>query len=151
MNLSALACLVPTGVALLFTAVVFGRYFDRGLGAHLLETFSVRNLLAPAKPLVHPAYLREGYEAYFAELRDSTPLPPIQGTVDTYPGNASALFAWGCDYHPRPIMQSLVAYAPELEELNAAFLGRAKGREARVPAGRAPGAGQHPLPACAHR
>ena len=118
----AIVCLLPTALVLLFTAVVFGRYFDRGLPAHLLETFTPRNLLGPAKPLLDPAYLPKGYEGYLADLRDSTPLPPIQGTVDTYPGNASALLAWGYDYHPRPVMQSLVAYTPQLEELNAAFL-----------------------------
>ena len=109
-------------MACLLAAATFSRYFEKSLPAHLLETFSVRSLLAPAKPLLDPGYLRAGYEAYLADLRNSTPLPPIQGPVDTYPGNASALLAWGFNYRPRPVMQSLVAYTPELAELNAAFL-----------------------------
>jgi hypothetical protein len=112
-----------------FAAATYSRYFDQGLPAGLLETFSSRNLLAPAKPLRDPRSLRAGYEAYLAELRNSTPLPPMQGSVDTYPGSAGALLAWGFDYHPRPVMQSLVAYTPELAELNAAFL-----RSERAPA-----------------
>ena len=124
------ACVfLPTLAVFWFAAATFSRYFEQGLPVALLETFSGRNLLAPVKPLRDPGFLRAGYEAYHAELRNSTPLPPIQGSVDTYPGSAGALLAWGFDYRPRPVMQSLVAYTPELAEVNAAFL-----RSARAPA-----------------
>jgi hypothetical protein len=126
---ATLASLVPTIAAGVLAAATFSRHFENGLPGHLLGTFSVPNLLAPAKSLLGAGNLRAGYDAYLAGIRDSSPLPPIQGQVDTYPGNASALLAWGFTYRPRPVMQSLVAYTPELAELNAAFL-----RSVRAPA-----------------
>ena len=126
---AALASLLPTIVAGLLAAATFSRYYRAGLPMRLLETLSVRNVLAPARLLGGTAYLREGYEAYLADIRNDSPLPALHGEVDTYPGNAGALLAQGLTYRPRPIMQSYQAYTPELAELNAAFL-----RSPRAPA-----------------
>jgi hypothetical protein len=119
---AALASLLPMIAACVLAASTFSRYYQRGLPAHLLETLSVPNVLAPAKLLLGTAYLREGYEAYLADIRNNSPLPALEGEVDNYPGNAGAILAQGLSYHPRPIMQSFQAYTPELAELNAAFL-----------------------------
>ena len=126
---AALASLLPTFVVFLFAAFTFGRYYAKSLPAHLLETLSARSVLAPAKLLLGRRYLREGYQAYLADIRKANPLPAIQGEVDTYPGNAGVLLAHRLAYRPRPVMQSYQVYTPELADLNAAFL-----RSERAPA-----------------
>ena len=132
----SLACLLPVILVFLFATVTFSHWFDKGLPAQMAGTFSVRSLLAPAKPLLDPACLRTRYEAFLADIRASTPVPPMEGTVDHYPGDGIALQAWKLNYRPRPVMHSYAAYTPELAELNAAYL-----RSERCP-------GQHSLPDC---
>ena len=121
--------LLPTVVVFIFATVTFSRWFDKGLPAQLMGTFSLSKLLAPAKPLLDPGYLRAGYQAYLADIRNqSASFPPIQGEVDHYPGDGIALLARNFDYRPRPVMHSCAAYTPELAELNAAFLRSARAR-----------------------
>ena len=62
------------------------------------------------------------YAAKAAALRARIPLPPLSGRGDIYPHDASVLFAYGFDYHPRPVFQSYMAYTQALAELNRAFL-----------------------------
>ena len=126
---AAFASLLPVIAAFSLATSTFSRYYEKGLPAQLLGTFNIRNVLAPAKLLLGTGYLREGFEAYLADIRKDSPLPAFQGDVDTYPGNAGAILAQGLTYCPRPIMQSYQVYTPELAELNAAFL-----RSDRAPA-----------------
>jgi uncharacterized membrane protein YgdD (TMEM256/DUF423 family) len=140
--LTALACLAVTwpvlqrekpwlgwaGLILLdgilfFSSSAFNNGYpkDRML-AQWARTFSVKTILAPAKLLCDTGTLRKGYEGYLMKIRNEFPIPPLEGGVDVYPWNQTALFAHGLRYHPRPVIQSYSAFTPELAELNAAFL-----------------------------
>jgi hypothetical protein len=90
--------------------------------ARLAGTFRAESLLAPARLFYDTGYLRKAYAENLGEVRDTFPLPPIQGSVDVYPWNQAVLFAHGLQYDPRPVIQSYSAYTPELAELNAAHL-----------------------------
>ncbi len=118
----AFASFVPPVLAFLLTAFTVSRYHERGLPAHLLGTLNPRTVFAPVKLLFGTQYLRDGYEDYLAKDRADMPLPAIEGTVDTFPGNGGALLAHGMKYHPRPVMQSFAAFTSQLAERNAAFL-----------------------------
>ena len=59
------------------------------------------------------------YEEAKARLRDLYPLPEIDGTVDSYTSDLSALFAHDLSYDPRPTLQSLLAGNPWLAQRNA--------------------------------
>jgi hypothetical protein len=87
-----------------------------------IRTFSVNNLLVPEELPGHTGNLRETYEKYLRDTRNTFPIPPTEGDVDVYPWNQATLFAHGVRYHPRPVIQSYSAYTPELAELNAAYL-----------------------------
>jgi hypothetical protein len=125
----SLASLLPTVLVFVLAALTFGRYQKESLLASLLQTLNGRSLWAPAKLVFGTANLPQGYETYLADIRKDSPLPRIDGTVDTLPGNAAAIMAHRLPYRPRPVMQSLVAYTRELEELNASFF-----RSPRAPA-----------------
>ena len=72
-RLLAVASLLPTVAAGVLAAATFSRYSEKGLAAQVVGTFSVRNLLAPARLLGGTGYLRAGYEAYLADLRKRQP------------------------------------------------------------------------------
>jgi hypothetical protein len=81
-----------------------------------------RNLAAMARLATGHSHLHDRFENGLAEIRHNSRLPALQGTVDAYPCNAAVAIAYGLDYQPRPIMQSYVAYTPELAQLNADHL-----------------------------
>lgn len=57
-------------------------------------------------------------------IRNGSPLPPLHGTIDAYPGDQALLLAYQADFRPRPIFQSYMAYTPRLAHANAdALLG----------------------------
>ena len=85
-------------------------------------TLNIKNILAPARLLHDPAHLQKIYGKNLAEVRMKFPMPRIEGGVDVYPWNQAALIAHDLQYDPRPVMSSLLTYAPELAELNAAHL-----------------------------
>ena len=62
------------------------------------------------------------YDHYLAEVRRQFPVPALNGTVDFYFWNQTAILAAGLQYCPRPVFQSYSAYAPALERWNAAHL-----------------------------
>jgi hypothetical protein len=113
---------VPAILILVFATVTFSRYYETSLPVQLVRTFSPRSLVAPARAVFDPSYMRAGYEAYLSEIRDENPVPPIEGSVDHYPGNGIALEARSLDYRPRPVMHSCAPYTPELARLNADYL-----------------------------
>ena len=112
----------------LFCSSMFNRGYrdpprpEERLWVDFARTLNIKNILAPAKLLRHPALLRKIYEKNLAEVRIKFPLPPIEGGVDVYPWNQAVLFAHDLQYDPRPVIQSYSVYAPELAELNAAHL-----------------------------
>ena len=114
--------LLFTGILFLSSLMFNGWFPEDGLLAQYVRTFSIHNILAPAKSLADTEHLREIYGQNLAVIRKQFQIPPIEGDVDIYPWNQMALFAQGLQYHPRPIIQSYSAYTPELAELNAAYL-----------------------------
>jgi len=62
------------------------------------------------------------YADSLRDIRESSPLPSLQGTSDIYPWNQASLIAYGAKYDPRPIFQSYSAYSPELARINADHL-----------------------------
>ena len=81
-------------------------------------------LLAAGRDLADPSRLRRQYEADRSATRNDNPIAvaAVAGTVDVYPHRQDALFAYGLNYAPRPATQSLIATAPSLARLDAAFL-----------------------------
>ncbi len=117
------ATLLLVAVVILFSSFTFTSWFpDDGLLAQFVQTFSVRNILAPVKSLADTGRLQKIYDQNLAAIRKQFLMPPVEGDTDIYPWNQMALFAGGLSYHPRPVFQSYSAYTPELAELNAAYL-----------------------------
>jgi hypothetical protein len=83
---------------------------------------NIKDLLMAAKSMSDSEYLQKIYYQNLTDIRSKYQIPPIEGTVDVYPWNQIALFAYGLNYHPRPVFQSYSAFTPELEALNATFL-----------------------------
>jgi hypothetical protein len=65
---------------------------------------------------------RSAYAAAWEAIRRDNPLPALQGTVDIYPWNQSAVLAHGLEYRPRPVFQSYAVYSGQLIELNRAHV-----------------------------
>lgn len=53
-----------------------------------------------------------------ANLRRKIPIPELQGTVDIYPAEQSAILASNNKWNPRPVIQSYAAYDPALAQIN---------------------------------
>jgi hypothetical protein len=112
----------------IFCSATFSRCYreqhfpDERLWKDFAWTLNSKNVLAPARLLRDPEHLRNVYAKNLAEVRNTFPLPPIEGSVDVYPWNQAVLFAHGLQYDPRPVIQSYSAFTPELAELNAAHL-----------------------------
>ena len=112
----------------IFCSATFSRCYreqhfpDERLWKDFAWTLNSKNVLAPARLLSDPEHLRNVYAKNLAEVRNTFPLPPIEGSVDVYPWNQAVLFAHGLQYDPRPVIQSYCAFTPELAELNAAHL-----------------------------
>jgi hypothetical protein len=117
------ASLLLVAGILFFSSFTFNGWFPQdGLLAQFVRTFSMANLLAPAKSLADMGSLRKTYDQNLEAIRKQFPIPAIEGDADIYPWNQTALFAHGLKYRPRPIIQSYSAYTPELAELNAMWL-----------------------------
>ena len=82
------------------------------------------NISAAASAFTDRSRLHRQWEAARAKLRQDNPLPleKITGTVDVYPHRQDIVFAYGLDYHPRPVISSLVATSPTLADVNARHL-----------------------------
>ena len=122
------ANLLALGGIGLFCSSTFNRCYrenhlpEERLWVDFAWTLNIGNILAPAKLLRDPAHLQKIYEKNLAEVRMKYPLPLIEGTVDVYPWNQAVVIAHDLQYDPRPLMWSCLTYAPELAELNAAYL-----------------------------
>jgi hypothetical protein len=119
--------IIVTGIYI-FCSSTFARcyneehYQGERLWKDFAWTLNSKNVLAPARLLRDPEHLRNVYKKNLAEVRNTFPLPPIEGSVDVYPWRQAVLFAHGLQYDPRPVIQSYSAFTPELAELNAAHL-----------------------------
>jgi hypothetical protein len=72
--------------------------------------------------ILHPGTLQKQFQLQTALIKQSQPLPALDGTVDIYSFNQSALIASGNKWHPRPVFQSYSVYTPTLVEKNHAHL-----------------------------
>jgi hypothetical protein len=98
------------------------------------------------KPQAHVEYLRQGLDALLSPaerdrviaeasraMRATYRLPPsmvraLAGRpVHIDPWEAGVAWAYGLEWRPLPVMQSYVAYTPQLDELNAAALSGSDG------------------------
>lgn len=93
-------------------------------------TASMKQVESLARLLISPNFWLQDYEdsqrKAIAEIRDSYPLPPLDGTVDIIPSSQSAVIAAGLDYHPRPTLQEYTTYSPSLIERNKEFFSSAR-------------------------
>lgn len=69
---------------------------------------------------------QEQYYAHLKEIRKRFPVPELNGQVDIYPYELSALIASSNKWSPRPVFQSFSAYTPSLAAANANHLSGAK-------------------------
>jgi hypothetical protein len=117
-----LSAFLTTIVILLLTSVTYIRYSDKGFIPVLVQSLSVRNIGAPLAFFFAKDTTLAAHEKFRAEIRRKFPIPLIDGSVDVYSYNQTAILAHGLHYYPRPVIQSYSAYTPELAELNAAHL-----------------------------
>lgn len=86
---------------------------------------AVDTMAAMPQVLGDPAGWKAGAEARLAAaraaLKESHPLPALDGPVDMIPSNQSELIANGLDYRPRPTVQEYATYSPALIARNRAF------------------------------
>ncbi len=113
-------------VALACAGTVASARTHLGLGAGYLVEQAV---LIPARALAsagqwiagtHPAPAR--HAAALEAIRRAHPLPALGGSVDAYSNDLAPVFAYGLDWHPRPVFQSYSAYTPELAAMNASHV-----------------------------
>ncbi len=78
--------------------------------------------------IVRPEIFSEEYIKAVDEIREKHTLPAVQGKVDLYPTELSAIFANGMDWSGRPVPQSYSVYDPVLNAKNADHL-----RSSRAP------------------
>jgi hypothetical protein len=72
--------------------------------------------------LTHPVRLRQNYSTAIERIKAQEPLPHVEGTVDIYPTELSAIFANDLRWSGRPVFQSYSVYTPELQAKNVAHL-----------------------------
>jgi hypothetical protein len=72
--------------------------------------------------IIRPGWLRQVYTATIEQIKLHDPLPRVEGTVDIYPTDVSAIFANNLRWSGRPVFQSYSAYTPELQARNVAHL-----------------------------
>jgi hypothetical protein len=110
-------------VAALYTAFSFSTCVPgKSLFFRFTESFHPTRLLVPGSLLSGPDDMHAAYQRYLAQIRKKFPLPQLNGDVDVYPWQQDVVFAYGLPYHPRPVIQSYLAYTPKLAGVNAAYI-----------------------------
>lgn len=89
--------------------------------AEIASFFTHAEKMRDVGPL-HAVAEKTSFDIANFNLRQSYPLPAVEGTVDVYGYNQRAIFAHGLNYHPRPVFQSYHAYTDYLAEKNRAFV-----------------------------
>lgn len=72
--------------------------------------------------LKQPDHLLQAYRVAVEKIRAQAPLPHVEGGVDIYPDELSAIFANNLRWSGRPVFQSYSAYTTELQQKNADYL-----------------------------
>lgn len=78
--------------------------------------------------IFRPEILAENYKKAIDDIRSKHPLSDVQGKVDLYPTELSAIFANGLEWSGRPVPQSYSVYDPVLDAKNVEHL-----RSSRAP------------------
>ena len=72
--------------------------------------------------VAHPEVLLQNYKTSIEQIKAEDPLPRVEGTVDVYPSELSAIFANDLRWSGRPVFQSHSVYTPQLQAKNVAHL-----------------------------
>jgi hypothetical protein len=88
---------------------------------HIQQTFqhTVDGLFTRA---THSEALRQNYTRSIEAIKAQKPLPHVEGTVDIYPYQLSAIFGNNLRWSGRPVFLSFNAYTSELQAKNVAHL-----------------------------
>jgi hypothetical protein len=110
-----------------FAAYAYGlrRHFDRATPpdhARAWLVLQAEAVTALLRPTTAHARLSAARAAALDALRQTLPLPPMDGGVDVYGHHQGAVLAYPIDYRPRPVFQSYAAYTPALAARNRAHL-----------------------------
>lgn len=70
----------------------------------------------------HAGWRHNAFSKAIESIKSQMPLPPIQGSIDSYSAGQAIILAHGLDWSPRPILQSYSVYTPALEAQNAAHI-----------------------------
>jgi hypothetical protein len=72
--------------------------------------------------VAHSEAFQQNYIRSIEAIKALEPLPHVEGTVDVYPTELSAIFANNLRWSGRPVFQSYSVYTPELQAKNVAHL-----------------------------
>jgi hypothetical protein len=88
---------------------------------HIQQTFqhTVDGLFTRA---THSEALQQNYTRSIEAIKAKEPLPHVEGTVDIYPYQLSAIFGNNLRWSGRPVFLSFNSYTPELQAKNVAHL-----------------------------
>jgi len=75
-----------------------------------------------AQVLEGKSSIPDSYQKHMQGIKEANHLPPLKGTVDIFPNEINVVIASGYDYHPRPVIQSYVAYTQSLLKINRDFM-----------------------------
>ncbi len=125
----AARCKLPVSLALWLIAIVVWL----GVGRTAIPTISAlpplwvkaawdRSISGIEERLEGKQKLVAAFDDANAQIRALHPLPHVNGTVDIYPTELSAIFANGLKWKGRPIFQSYSVYDPKLDRQNVQFL-----------------------------
>jgi hypothetical protein len=67
-------------------------------------------------------FLHHEFDHALGEIIKTLPIPDLQGSVDIYPDEQSAVLASNNTWNPRPVFQSYSVYTPELAAMNEKHL-----------------------------
>jgi len=101
---------------------------DRAAGAYARSTYestwsTYRDLWDGLRiRMGNSRQLEERFEAAKAAIRNSMPIPALQGSADVYSYDQSVLLATANQWDPRPVLQSYSVYTPELATMDEAHL-----------------------------
>jgi hypothetical protein len=70
-----------------------------------------------------PAWLTTTHERQLEQIRQANDLPPVEGSVDSFPSKLITPLAYDLDVRPRPVIQSYAAYTDRLLEANRLWIG----------------------------
>ncbi|MBB4255279.1 hypothetical protein [Rhizobium sp. BK008] len=141
----ACVCIMPSYAALYVAYKMLPSENIRTLPQQISEGL-VRGREFLFQPTVWLDKLKGENAASLAAIRQKTPLPALNGSVDIIQSEQSDVIGNGLDYRPRPTVQEYTSYTPELIERVRAFYDGPEAPEYLI---MAPGSidGRHPASA----